>query len=237
MVSFVVPAHNEEAWIIRSLQAIGTAAQQLGTAHEIIVVDDASTDATPALAAQCGTKIVSVAFRNIGAARNAGAAQAVGDLIIFVDADTLINAANVREALHEVREGAVGGACVPIFEGRLPLWWRITYPFYIRLLRIVRLTGGACMFCTREAFHATGGFDARIFAAEDAAFMKVLKRRGRFVLLREPVLTSGRNLRAHSLWTILRIFARLALHGPEGFRQRKGLELWYEPRREPGGRC
>ena len=43
-VSFVIPAHNEAAWIGRTLGAIRTAAEEAGVPHEMIVVDDASTD-------------------------------------------------------------------------------------------------------------------------------------------------------------------------------------------------
>ncbi len=57
-------------------------------------------------------------------------------------------------------------------------------------------------------------------------------QQGRFVLISESVVTSGRNLRAHSFWSIARVLARLALRGPDGFRDRRGLDLWYRPSRE-----
>ena len=51
------------------------------------------------------------------------------------------------------------------------------------------------MFCTRDAFHAVGGFNERLFGAEDAAMSWALKREGRFVVLWQHVLTSGRRMR------------------------------------------
>ena len=60
----------------------------------------------------------------------------------------------------------------------------------------------------------------------------ILKRHGRFVVLADPVMTSGRNLRAHSFWSIARLLTPLALRGPDGFRDREGLGLWYRPLRE-----
>jgi hypothetical protein len=63
-------------------------------------------------------------------------------------------------------------------------------------------------------------------------FVTALKRHGRFVVLKDRVITSGRNLRAHSFWSIARLLIRLALRGPNGFRDRKGLDFWYHPLRE-----
>ncbi|MEO6712442.1 MAG: DUF1203 domain-containing protein, partial [Mycobacteriales bacterium] len=54
MLSFVVPAHNEEASVAAAVAAIAAAATAAGAVHEIIVVDDASTDATAARAAAAG---------------------------------------------------------------------------------------------------------------------------------------------------------------------------------------
>ena len=233
MISFIVPAHNEEAWVGRCVSAIRNGAESLGEPHEIIVVDDASSDATASIARQQGAQVVRVEHRQIAATRNAGARQAHGDILFFVDADTLTNAPAIRSALGSIRAGAVGGGCVPRFEGRLPWWFRLTEPFIGPAVRLVRfLPSGAFLFCTRSAFQTTGGFNENYYAAEDAIFVAALKRQGRFAILAETVVTSGRKAREHSFWSLARLFICLTLRGSAGLRSRRGLEYWYEPERE-----
>src|SRR5690349_14133386 len=127
MISFIIPAHNEEAWIGRSVSAIRSAAESLGEPHEIIVVDDASTDATATIARRQDAQVIRVEHRHIAATRNAGARQAQGDIFFFVDADTLVNAPAIQSALRAIRTGAVGGGCIPQFDGSLPWWWQATW--------------------------------------------------------------------------------------------------------------
>jgi len=229
MITFIIPAHNEEAWIGRCVSAICSAMESVDTLHEVIVVDDCSTDATSSIAQQHTARVFGVEHRHIAATRNAGAREARGDILFFVDADTLVSAHIIQSALRSIREGAVGGGCVPRFEGWLPLWWRVAYPFFVVGARLLRQPGGSCLFSARSAFEATGGFSEVHFAAEDAVFVSALKRHGRFVVLADPVVTSGRNLRAHSFWSIARLLTRLALRGPDGFRDRRGLDFWYRP--------
>lgn len=232
MISFIIPAYNEELWVGRCISAIHGAMNGVREAHEIIVVDDSSTDNTFLVAQQHGVKTIRGERRNIAATRNEGAKHAIGDIFFFVDADTLVNSKVIQSALGSIFEGAVGGGCVPQFEGRIPLWWKIFYPFLVAAIRLLRLPGGSCQFCTREAFEAVGGFSEAHYAAEDALFDMALKEHGRFIVLTEGVITSGRSLRSHSFWSIARILTRLALFGPDGFRNRKGLDLWYRPKRE-----
>ena len=71
MISFIVPAHNEESCLPRTLQAIHDAARVTGQPYEIIVVDDASTDATAEVARQHNATVVPVNHRQIAATRNA----------------------------------------------------------------------------------------------------------------------------------------------------------------------
>src|SRR4030095_3049173 len=232
MISFIVPAHNEEVWISRC-SAIASATESVASDHEVFVVDDASIDATVHIAAQRGARVVRAAHRNIAATRNSGAKEASGDVLFFVDADTLISAEIVHSALRAIEEGAVGGGCVPRYEERMPFWFHLFYPLMVIASRgVLRQTGRACVFCTREAFAASGGFSEVHFAAEEAFWIQALKHHGRFVVLRETVVTSGRSVRAQSPWTIARIFLRLIVRGPNGFRDRSGLDLWYRPFRD-----
>src|SRR5207249_1537267 len=89
MISFIVPAHNEELLIGQALSALQKAGQASGELFEIIVVDDASTDRTAAIAREHGARVTSVNHRQIAATRNSGAHQARGEFLFFVDGDTL----------------------------------------------------------------------------------------------------------------------------------------------------
>ena len=233
MISFIVPAHNEEAWVGRCVSAIRSAAEPLDEPHEVIVVDDASTDATGLVAQQQGAQVIRVEHRQIAATRNAGARQARGEILFFVDADTLVNAPVVQSALRSIREGAVGGGCAPRFEGSLPWWWRPTLLIGERICRWLNFfPSGACLFCTRSAFQTMDGFNENYYAAEELWFVAGLKRQGRFVILAETVVTSGRKLRAHSFLSLAWQLTRLALRGSRGLRNRRGLDYWYAPARE-----
>ena len=122
------------------------------------------------------------------ATRNAGARQAHGDIFFFVDADTLVNAAAIQSAVRSIRAGAVGGGCVPRFEGWLPWWFRLTEPLIGPAVRLARfLPSGAFLFCTRGAFQTAGGLNERYTAAEEVVFVAALKRQGRVVILPETV--------------------------------------------------
>jgi glycosyltransferase involved in cell wall biosynthesis len=236
VISFVIPAYNEELLLPRTLLAVRDAAQSLGESHEIIVADDASTDRTAAIAKEHGARVVRVAHRQIAATRNSGARNANGDLLVFVDADTVVNPAVVRAALNAVRDGAIGGGCAFGFDGDLPLWARLMILLFRPVYRVARLASGSFLFSTRQAFEAAGGFDESLFAAEEAAMSRSLGHQGKFVILRESVMTSGRKLRSHSAWEILSVLGRLAIGGRKALGNRQGLEIWYGARRnDPQG--
>ena len=232
MISFVVPAYNEALLLGATLDALHLAARALGDDYEIIVVDDASTDATAQIAERHGVRVVSVAHRQIAATRNSGARAAQGELLVFVDADTIVNEAVVRAAIDALRGGAVGGGAAVAFEGVVPLYGRLLLPIMIRLFRATRWAAGCFVFCTRAAFDAVGGFDEAFYCAEELVLSRALKRQGRFVVLRHAATTSGRKLRTHKIREILPLLVRLALGGSRVLKQRDGKDLWYAERRD-----
>jgi glycosyltransferase involved in cell wall biosynthesis len=232
MISFVVPAHNEERLLDATLCALHAAARSLGEPYELVVADDASTDRTAALAQAHGATLVQVAHRQIAATRNAGARAAQGEWLVFVDADTLVTPAVVQAAVRALRAGAVGGGAAVAFDGEVPAYAGRMTPWLMRIFRLARLAAGCFVYCTREAFVAVGGFDERYSGAEEIVISRALGKRGRFVILREAVITSGRKLRAYAPREVLAIAAALALRGPAAVRRREGLESWYGQRRE-----
>jgi glycosyltransferase involved in cell wall biosynthesis len=233
MISFIVPAHNEQAGIGRTLQAINDAARVVDQPYEIIVVDDASTDATSEVARQHNATVVPVNHRQIAATRNSGGRAARGERFFFVDADTTINPRAVASALRNMDKGAVGGGAPTLFDGIVPLYIRLVAFLCVIGVKLIGFTGGAFMFCTREAFHATGGFDERLYWSEEGAFAMALKREGRFVVLWETVLTSGRRFRTMSGLQMLATCARTALSPSKMLTRRSSVErIWYDSNRE-----
>src|SRR5437762_14317450 len=91
MISFIVPAYNEELELSSTIAAICVAVSGADQAYEIIVVDDASTDATAKVATAAGARVVSINQRHIAAARHARAPRAHGEHLFFVDADSRNN--------------------------------------------------------------------------------------------------------------------------------------------------
>src|SRR5438045_5583788 len=110
MISFIVPAYNEEHELSKPLAAIRTAASGAAQPYEIIVVDDASTDATPEIASRAGAKVIPINRRQIAAARNAGGRAAEGEYLFFIDADTRIDRAHVTGAIAAMDAGYAGGS-------------------------------------------------------------------------------------------------------------------------------
>jgi glycosyltransferase involved in cell wall biosynthesis len=236
MISFIVPAYNEELLIGRTLTAIHAAAREVGESYEVIVVDDGSTDRTAMVAGEGGARVVPVHYRQIGRTRNAGARVAAGEIFVFVDADTLITAPTLRATLAVLDAGAAGGGASLRLEGDIGWHGRLLLMLVRAGMRLGRLAAGCYLFCTRSAFEAAGGFDERLFATEEIALSRALARQGRVVILRETVVSSGRKLRTHSGWEILRLLSAVARQGASALRSRERLELWYGSRRSDPGR-
>lgn len=229
-VSLIVPAYNEEFLLPATLRALKHGAEALGFSAELVVVDDGSTDRTAEIAREMGARVVAVSVRHIAAARNAGGRAATGDVLIFVDADTIVAPAILRDAVAAIHAGAVGGgAGVRYREGEVR-WAAFLTAVIIWIMRRMKWAAGCFVFVRRDVFDRVGGFDERYFASEEIHFSRAVKKHGRFVMLPGDVVTSGRKARFFSAGSVLMQF--LVMMWPGSLRRRERLGFWYDGQRE-----
>src|SRR3984893_13020284 len=235
MISFIVPAYNEELELPSTIAAMRAAAESAHQEFEIIVVDDASTDATTKVAAEAGAQVVSINRRQIAAARNAGARAAHGQILFFVDADTRINSTHLVDAIAAIEAGWVGGGARGMIDGLIPLWGCIFVRAFCTIYFALNLGAGAFLFTPRRNFDAIGGFDEQFFIGEEIYFSLALRKVGRFKILPEPIVTSGRKLRMYSAREIFGNSFAVVISGTRAARSRDKLDLWYDGKREDRG--
>lgn len=229
-ISIIVPAHDEEKLLGETLRALATSAAAMDEPYEVIVVDDGSTDRTAEVARGHGAAVVAVNVRQIAAARNAGARVARGQLLIFVDADTLVPPAVFRQAIAAWRGGAVGGGAMATFPEGTAWWADSMIAATCWFMRRVRWAAGCFVFVRRDAFEAVGGFDERFYASEEIHFSRAVKKRGRFVIVADRVMTSARKADRFTLAQVAWQIVKLAR--PGSTKNRAGLEFWYGKRED-----
>lgn len=101
-ISIVLPAKNESAAIGQTIAQI----QQLQLAHEIIVVNDGSTDDTVQVAEKAGAKVITHPYsKGNGAAIKTGARTATGDIIVFMDADGQHDPQDIPRLIEKIEQG------------------------------------------------------------------------------------------------------------------------------------
>ena len=239
-ISIVIPAFNEEKLIASTLERITAAASSftaLGWQVETIVCDNNSTDRTAELARCAGAKVVFEPINQISRARNAGAAAATGDWLIFVDADTHPSAglfANVAEVIQSGRVLA-GGSTVAIAEKYLVP--RMAVAGWNLLSRFRKWAAGSFIFCEAAAFREIGGFSTELFISEEIDFSKRLQKLARqrgkrmTILHRHPIVTSVRKMHLYTPREHLRFLSRLFLQRGRPMKSREECAIWYDGRR------
>lgn len=112
LVSIVIPAYNYAEYLA---EAIDSALAQRGARTEVLVIDDGSTDDTPAVLAAYGDQILVHRQTNAGlsAARNVGARLASGELLVYLDADNRLHPDFVARSVDALREHPTAGFAYP----------------------------------------------------------------------------------------------------------------------------
>jgi glycosyltransferase involved in cell wall biosynthesis len=198
LVTVVIPNFNLGRYVG---EAIASALAQTHPAIEVVVVDDGSSDdslelirATPGF--QAGrVQLLAQANGGVARARNAGAARARGQFLVFLDADDLLEPAYVERclaALHSAPPSVAYaytrmryfGATEGIYRSKPFGRWKLIRGNFVNASALVR----------REAFEAVGGFDPTLTGHEDHGFWVDLLERGwGGVLVPEPLLRYRRH--------------------------------------------
>ena len=174
-LSVVLPVRNGEATLDRCLQALEEALAHAGLSGggaEVIVADDGSTDATRQIASRHPVRVLSPAPGKTGAAaaRNAGADAAKGEILLFLDADVLVEPQTVARLLDRLgaspRVDAAIGVYAPCDPGLGP--WSRAKDLAVRLNHarsgdLIRWFWTAVGAVRGTAFEAAGGFDEARF--------------------------------------------------------------------------
>jgi len=239
-LSVVIPAFNEERLLPATLQAVQQAVQCLhsqGWTTEIIVCDNNSTDATSDVARSFGATVVFETVNMIGRARNAGAAAATGDWILFLDADSIPSPELFQATAEAISSGRcfAGGSTLRLDGG--PPSAHFVSGVWNLISRIGRVPAGSYIFVETAAFREIGGFSLEQFAGEELDLARRLKRsaraRGRklVILSRTPLITSARKIRLYRPGEMLSFFFRAVFRPRATLSSREACSMRYDGRR------
>jgi glycosyltransferase involved in cell wall biosynthesis len=177
-VSFIIPAFNEAGALPACLHSILTL-KGIGVSFEVIVVDNNSTDQTAKVAEASGVRVVPCIAQGIAAARNAGALEAKGDLLAFIDADGRVSQGWLNAALLGAeKSGVVTGW--NYFRER-NVFFRLYFNSYsivfFALQSLSRFFGktivaGNNLVIRRDLFDRAGGFPC--YVGEDVKLARIL---------------------------------------------------------------
>jgi glycosyltransferase involved in cell wall biosynthesis len=231
-ISVVVPAFNEEKLLAETLACIRSATAGPDWDAELIVCDNNSTDRTAEIARAAGARVVFEPLNQIARARNAGAAQATGDWLVFVDADCL----PTKELFWDLRETIAGGHCIgggsTVQMDSDDAFARFAVWMWNRVSRATRWAAGSFVFCRAAAFRELGGFSEELYAAEEIDFSRRLKRLGKMAILhRHPLRTSDRKAQLYSWRELFYLLFRMIVTGGSALRRKDECFAWYDGRR------
>lgn len=206
-LTVVIPTLNEERYIGCLLSAL---ARQTVKPMQTIVVDGQSADGTVSVARSFEGVEALEAERGVGRQRQAGLCAARGDMVMFLDADTLPPPDFIERMLSAMDRRRLRAACpwfLPADSGPIVQAVYVVFDAIFTLLQRVLASGaGTCIVVDRELAVTAGGFRADL-VYEDIEFIRRVSKRGRFGIVNVVLPVSGRRFRAYGT---LRTFLKYA---------------------------
>jgi glycosyltransferase involved in cell wall biosynthesis len=188
LISVIIPAHNEDGYLGETLAALQC---QTYRRFEVVVVANGCQDKTVAVARGRCDRLVAVSRKNLGRARNLGARLARGALLVFLDADTLLEPAALARMAAAFSQTAAAGTV----KGR-PDKSRLAYRLIYALKNSVHRWGlhpgsSGVMLCWKEQFMRCGGFDEGLEVRENSELLRRLMQFGSYKYLGDITATTS----------------------------------------------
>jgi len=179
LVSIVIPTFLEERNIERCLKSVRN--QDFGMDKiEVIVVDSKSFDKTKAIAKKYADKVIDINGRGVGKARNVGAKIGRGEILLFLDADTVLDSGfvtKIYESFSDSNMVCVSGRVTGLERlGTIDNLFKFFHYSLMNKISIITARLGfpffptVCCACRKSAFHRIGGFDEGLAVGEDIVF-------------------------------------------------------------------
>lgn len=209
-LSVIVPVYNDPANLEICLRALGASDH---TKHEVIVVDDGSTDETPEVARRHGVRLIVQRERSgPAAARNRGAEAATHHYLFFVDADVRVQPTTLGRVAARFSEDPSVDAFFGSYDAR-PGAQNLVSQYRNLLHHYVHQTGNeeastfwsGCGAIKRSVFLEVGGFDPGYGKAsiEDIELGARLRRAGYRIALVKSIQVT--HMKRWSLWRMVQV--------------------------------
>lgn len=176
-ISIIIPVFNEERYLahcLKSLEDLEYPPDKL----ETILVDNGSTDRSLLIASEFDVAIFVKKKVNVGAVRNYGVSQSIGEFVVFLDADCTVEPRWLRDGLELAqKEGGVAGGLYLLRDD--PSWVELGWVLRSsRNFTYQKTLVGGCIFIKKDTFVSIGGFDERLSAGEDTDLNNRLVKAG-----------------------------------------------------------
>jgi glycosyltransferase involved in cell wall biosynthesis len=189
-ISVVIPAHNEEECLAQTLDALR---RQDYPDFETIVVTNGCTDRTAEIARGHCDQLFELGERGLGPARNLGAAKATGDLLMFLDADTILESGALGTIARKFTRRHAAGTLKGIPDPARPSYKMIYFLKNFVHQSHAHHGSSGVILCWKDHFQAVGGFDNELYLRENSDLMKKLRRFGGYKYISAtPAITSMR---------------------------------------------
>lgn len=187
-ISVVIPTFQEGRYLAEVLSRVA----EMKPSIEVVVVDGGSQDNTVEIAKQFTDKVYPIKERGISKAKNHGAQQSNGDILVFLDADVKPPKDFAEKVLEVFNDATVVGATCHIVPEHPKLSETAFFQFYNLLIRFCSKfqphSRGEFLAVKKKSFLAVGGFDETMPCLEDHELAHRLSKLGKFVFIKDLVV-------------------------------------------------